>query len=86
MIHPDHPLGHTFPRYRFLLQQGIGGAGEVVRVRDDVNGNYVDDLHAQALTERVIHAQQALEEGRTAHARQHLDEALAYLKKPTHTR
>lgn len=69
-------LGHRLPRY-IHTPNGMFA---------QYPGEYVHELHAQAMAERVVLARTALEQGRTGTARELLDEAVAYLQRGNHTR
>lgn len=77
-------LGHKFPTYR--VRNDPDESGMLLAAEPSPTGDYVHEMHAQALSERVILAREALKQGRTGDARATLDEAYAYLKRPTHTR
>lgn len=69
-------LSHRFPRY-VHAPEGM---------RTMYPGEYVHELHAQALAERVILAERALQQGRVGQAHELLREAVDYLRRGNHTR
>ena len=69
-------LGHRLPRY-VHAPKGM---------RTQWPGEYVHEMHAQALAERVVLARAALEQGRVSAARELIEEAVAYIRRGNHTR
>lgn len=69
-------LSHRLPRYVHAPES----------MRATYPGEYVHELHAQALAERVILADTALRQGRVGQAHELIREAVDYLRRGNHTR
>ena len=69
-------LTHRLPRYTHAPEG----------MRATYPGEYVHEMHAQAIAERVILADTALRQGRVGQAHELIREAVDYLRRGNHTR